>query len=100
MRDYRKQLHWLPIPARILFKLIRTTWKAIHGQAPKYIQQLLQRKPQQNHNLRSRGKLLLSEPISQNENGFEDQAFAFISPKLWNTPPDNLMNASTLDSFK
>ena len=59
VRDHMKQLHWLPIPARIQFKLLTTTWKAVNDQAPKYIQQLLHRKPQQNHNLRSNNKLLL-----------------------------------------
>ena len=37
----RQQLHWLPIPARIHFKLMMTTWKAINKQAPIYIQELI-----------------------------------------------------------
>ena len=65
--EHRKQLHWLPISARIQFKLMTTTWKALNDQALKYIEQLLHRKPQQNNNLRSNSKLLLSEPVSQNK---------------------------------
>ena len=76
------------------------TWKAINDQAPKYIQQLLQRKPQLNHNMRSSSKTLLSEPISQSKNKFEDRAFSFVAPKLWNNLPDSVRNAITLDSFK
>ena len=77
-----------------------TTWKVINDQAPKYIQQLLHRKPQQNHNLRSNSKMLLQEPISQNKNKFEDRAFSFVAPKLWNKLSDNVRNAITLESFK
>ena len=77
-----------------------TTWKAMNGQAPKYIQQLLRRKPQQKHNLRSNNKKLLQEQISQNKNKFEDRAFSFVAPKLWNNLPDYVRNAITLESFK
>ena len=97
---YRKQLHWLPIPARIQFKLMTTAWKAINDQAPKYIQQLVQRKTRQNHNLRSNNKILLQEPVSQNKNKSEDRAFSFVAPKLWNKLPDFVRNAITLESFK
>ena len=86
--DHRKPLHWLPIPARIQFKLMTTTWKALNDQAPQYIQLLLRRKPQQNHNLRSNSKLLLDEPISRNKNSFEGRAFSFAAPKLWSNLPD------------
>ena len=53
-------------------KLMTTTWKAINDQSPEYIQQLLQRQLQLNHNPRSSSKLnqylrtrisLTAEPI-------------------------------------
>ena len=77
-----------------------TTWKELNDQAPKYIQQLLHRKPQQNHSLRSNSKRLLSEPVSQNKNKFEDRTFSFVAPKLWNRLDESVRNAITLDSFK
>ena len=77
-----------------------TAWKALNDQAPKYIEQLLHRKPQQNHDLRSNRKKLLQEPISQNKNKFEDRAFSFVAPKIWNKLSDNVRNAITLESFK
>ena len=77
-----------------------TTKKAINGQSPEYIQQLIQKKPQLNHNLRSSSKLMLSEPVSPNKNKFEERAFSFVAPKLWNSLPDSVRNANTIDSFK
>ena len=34
-------LHWLPVKARIVFKILLITFKAIHGLAPKYLCDLL-----------------------------------------------------------
>ena len=53
----------------------------INEQAPKYIQQLLHRIPQLNHNLRSSSKTLLSEPTSSNKNKFQDKTFFIVVPK-------------------
>ena len=77
-----------------------TAWKAMNDQAPKYIQQLLHRKSQQNYDLRSSSKILLSKQLSQNKNRFEDRAFSFVAPKLWNNLPACVRNAVTLESFK
>ena len=38
------ELHWLPIKQRIIFKTLLITYKAIHGKAPVYIQELLEMK--------------------------------------------------------
>ena len=44
--------------------------------------------------------MLLQEQISQNKNKFEDRAFSFVAPKLWNNLPDFVRNAITSESFK
>ena len=36
-----KDLHWLPVEARIVFKYLVITWKAIHGLAPAYLCDLI-----------------------------------------------------------
>ena len=33
----RKELHWLPIPHHIQYKLLLLTYKSLHGQGPKYL---------------------------------------------------------------
>ena len=37
----RKELHWLPVEARIDFKILTLTWKALHDKAPDYLKDLL-----------------------------------------------------------
>ena len=77
-----------------------TTWKALHNQAPKYIQQLITKRKQQDHYLRSNNKFLLEIPPSLSKNNFEDRAFSFAAPKLWKTLPENAKNAVSLLTFK
>ena len=46
MKPVLRNLHWLPVRKRIMFKIIFITFKAIHGLAPAYIRDLLNiRKP-------------------------------------------------------
>ena len=66
-----------------------TTWKALNNQAPKYIKQLIQKRQQQSYHVRSNDKLLIENPASLSKNKFEDRAFLFAAPKLWNTSSDN-----------
>ena len=35
------QLHWLPIEARIKYKILTLVWKCLNGMAPRYLQNLL-----------------------------------------------------------
>ena len=37
----RKQLHWLPVKERINFKILLTTFKALHGINPLYLCELI-----------------------------------------------------------
>ena len=57
-----KDLHWLPVKYRITFKLVLYTFKALHGNAPTYIHQLIRLKPQSNCNRRSNTKHCLIYP--------------------------------------
>ena len=52
------------------------------------------------YNLRSNNKFLLAIPPSLNTNKFEDRAFSFAAPTLWNSLPDYVRNALTLLTFK
>ena len=37
-----KELHWLPVEYRVSFKINLLTFKAIHGEAPLYLQEIVQ----------------------------------------------------------
>ena len=57
-----QDLHWLPVRARIHFKILILVFKAIHGLAPPYISDLITVKPKSSYNLRSNSSLLLEPP--------------------------------------
>ena len=60
-----RDLHWLPIKARIIYKILLLTFKCSQGFAPIYLQDLIRHyKPTQN--LRSASKHLLAHSASPN----------------------------------
>ena len=97
-----KQLHWLPVKARIEHKLLTLTFKAVHGQAPSYLSELISRRPTLRPGLRSNHSLLLTVPkiTSRADKSTADRAFSLSAPKLWNSLPEELRNCSSVETFK
>ena len=94
-----KDLHWLPVKYRIMFKLVVYTFKALHGSAPTYIHQLIRLKPQSNYNLRSNTKHLLLDLPNKTKKTTGDRAFFAAAPTLWNALPDELRALGSLKTF-
>jgi hypothetical protein len=93
-----KNLHWLPIEQRIKYKVNLLTFKALHGQAPSYLRELINEyKP--TRNLRSNSKGLMQEKKAWLKKG-GDRAFSVCAPKLWNRLPSQITSCDTLDGFK
>ncbi len=80
-----KALHWLPIGFRVHFNTLVITYRALHGQTPSYIHDLLHvHSP--GRSLRSSGIDLLTIPRT----GLKtrgDRAFCVVAPRLWNSLP-------------
>ena len=92
-----RQLHWLPINQRIVFKVLLITFKIINGYAPSYLSSLLEsHKPKRA--LCSATKRPLIVPKSSTTT-YGDRAFSIAVPKLWNNPPDSIKYAETLKQF-
>ena len=93
-----KALHWLPVSFRIDFKILLLVYKSLHGQAPEYITDMLPRyapcRP-----LRSSDTELITVPKARTKRHGE-AAFSFYAPKLWNTLPEHLRLAETVETFK
>ena len=92
-----KELRWLPIEARIDFKIACHVYKCFHGLAPPYLSELIEEyKP--SRTLRSSNSNLILEHRSQTK--FEDRALYFYAPKIWNSLSVNTKNCDTFQSFK
>ena len=80
-----KSMHWLPVAKRIEFKVLLTTFKALTGQAPGYIKDLLELyRP--HRALRSMDLSYLRKPKSRTKT-FGDRSFSVCRPCLWNKLP-------------
>ena len=92
-----EEMHWLPVNARIEFKILLLTWKSLHGQGPDYLRNLL--KINNKNELRLPYKFSLLVPKT-NQVTCADRAFEVAAPILWNSLPDHIRLTDKLSSFK
>ncbi|XP_029938415.1 uncharacterized protein LOC115381268 [Salarias fasciatus] len=93
-----QSLHWLPVRFRIDFKVLLLVFKCLNGLAPSYLADLfLPYRP--SRALRSSGSALLCVPKARTKTHGE-AAFGHYGPRLWNSLPENLRTAETVDIFK
>lgn len=94
-----KELHWLPVQERIKYKILTHTYKALNGESPIYMRNLLEVYIPR-RDLRSKNEAAtLVLPRSRTVT-YGDRSFMTAAPKLWNSLPSNLRSATTLCSFK
>ena len=93
-----KQLHWLPVSQRIDYKILFLTYKALNGQAPIYITELLEPYVP-TRNLRSSSKNLLKVP-SVKLVSYGHRCFSFVVPTLWNSLPNNIERAARYQTLR
>ena len=91
-------LHWLPVKFQIDHKILLLTFKALHGLAPLYLNDLLlPYTPSQM--LRSQGTGLLVIPrIAKSTIG--GRAFSYRAPLLWNKLLAHVQSTDTSNLFK
>ena len=94
-------LHWLPVEFRIHFKIVIITFKAIHGQAPVYLQELISKREEGSYNLRSCAMgIMLQTPRILTKKTLGDRAFLAAAPKLWNGLRSQIRNEPNFNRFK
>ena len=93
-----RDLHWLPVKQRIDFKILTLAFRAIHGQAPEYIEELVVPYAP-SRSLRSAHLRLLKEPSGRLKTCGQ-RSFAFAAASLSNNLPTNIRTACSLDQFK
>ena len=81
--------------------ILLITYKAVHGNAPNYIKELINFKKSGKYNLRSNSdNLLLEIEKEKTYTTLGDRAFQVAAPKLWNNLPFNIRSSLSLPSFK
>ena len=79
------ELHWLPLKARIEFKICLITFKALKFNQPSYIRELLSfASHESTSGLRSADNpYRLQEPRAIGERGFASRSFSYVAPCLY-----------------
>ena len=94
-----RELHWLPIRARIDYKIAVLCYQCLNVDAmPTYLCDLLAPYAPA-RTLRSSGTSLLAQPRFSLCT-FGNRAFSVYGPRTWNSLPLSLRQATTLASFK
>ena len=100
--SYLIQLHWLPIKARIEFKVCLLTFKVIKHGEPEYLANLLHRPPTRSGVVvRHDDDLLrLYEPAAIQNFSFSERSFRYMAPRLYNRLPLAIRKLSSVETFK
>ena len=91
-------LHWLPVHLRTQFKVLVFTYRAVHGQAPAYINDLILPHAT-TRALRSSEQGLLRVPRTRLKTK-GDRAFEVVAPTLWNKLPQTLRASASVEIFR
>ena len=93
-----KSLHWLPVHFRIDFNVLLLVFNCLNGLGPSYLSDLLLLY-QPPWTLKSSGTGILTIPQVSSKKRVE-AAFSCYGTQLWNSLPENLRVAETVEVFK
>ena len=94
-----RDLHWLPVEERIVFKINLITFKTLNGFGPRYLEDSLKFYHQSRTLRSSRDHLRLEEPHF-NMKTYGQRAFSVVAPRLWNKLHFEIRACSDVNLFK
>ena len=90
VKDIFKDLHWLPIKSRIIYKILLMVHKCLYHTSPDDLNQLITFESVRTFNL----------TVSRCNSSFGDRAFSVYTAKLWNPLPLHLKRETSIMHFK
>ena len=93
-----EKLHWLPVEARIHYKIATLAFRHFENSLPSYLSELLHTY-QPSRTLRSSSEKLLKVPKTYLKSA-GNRSFYFQAAKIWNSLPTNVRSSPSLSSFK
>ena len=94
-----RDLHWLPIQARIEYKLSTFCHSFFSGTAPEYLSTLLHvYVPSRQLRSSSDSKLLRIPHVKTKS--FGQRSFSYVAPSVWNSLPQEVRNVTLTSDFK
>ena len=90
-----QQLHWLPVDARITYKLCLLMYRVVHRTAPVYLAELCQPCTDLHRWSTARGDF----EIPRTSRHFTNSSFSIAAPAAWNKLPTHIRTSTSLSSF-
>ena len=96
-----KDLHWLPVKDRIIYKIAVLVFNIINNNSsPSYLREIITvYTPQTQRSLRSSQKSLLEVP-RKNLKTFGERSFSNAAPEVWNKLPEYIKSSQSTAIFK
>ena len=95
-----RTLHWLPIRARIEFKVLVMMHNCTYGKAPLYLRDLVAHR-KVSRSLRNNTQADLDYNVPYNVcKTFGDRSFSYAGPVLWNSLPYSVKSKDNIEIFK
>ena len=96
--QFLRELHWLPISKRIIFKILLLVFKSLNGMGPVYLKELLTFYEPKRDGLRY-DPLSLRRPETHLVT-YGDRSFRATAAVEWNKLPTTIRSAKTVQQFK
>ena len=93
-----RNLHWLPVKQRIIFKLLLLVYKSLNNHAPKYLSDCLEIYVPGKRTRSSEDPLILTYLTKRKQTG--DRTFTVASSIEWNKLPLTLRQSPSIETFK
>jgi hypothetical protein len=94
-----RELNWLPVEKRVMYKVLLIVFKIIHGTGPSYLNVLTSRDVTLSRTLRHSNSNMLNVAFTPSSFVYH-RSFTFAAPRIWNTLPSNLRCCDELNVFK
>ena len=98
----RDILHWLPVCQRVRFKCNLLAHKGLHSFFPSCIADYCVRKDttQNRYSLRTSASTRDNLIVPDGKTQFGERSFAIAGQKVWNSLPNIVKNAESVETFK
>lgn len=95
-------LHWLPVQARVEYKLCMLCFNFFSGTCPLYFSQLLTKYKIGREGNRSENDSRVLTSVKRNTNyvTLGERSFSFCAPEVWNSLPFDIRHKESMSSFK
>ena len=95
-----RNLHWLPIPVRVTFKLCSLMYNIFSHRAPTYMSSLINARSNQAESRGLRSTSRGDAVVPKTNRNYGKRAFAVAKPTAWNSLPVQIRRANTVKKFK